>query len=458
MNYEKQEFKNGQVLTAECLNRMEDGIKGACEAAPPTCDSADCSKVLSYGANGFEWIDKPNVVDDENISTETTWSSQNIVDKLCPSFNESGAMVACKPLEGLPLEVVSHIVPKQAGSGDPSLTNIRPITGYDSVKLSRTGKNLLAYPYQETTNTNYGMSWLDNGDGSITLNGTTTVDWLTFCFHTGENLKKIRFVPGATYIFNAPPTGLSFVVAYKDETGKEHYVAPGQVIAWGDGYELTLCYLQINYAGTTFNNVTFYPQIELGTVATPFEPYKGDTFTIDIGQTVYGGKFNWQTGELTIDRETLVFDGGNIHFDWFGYTNGNAFGFRRIKPSATWESLCSHLKAKFTQTYGDIIITDVNVDGLMAYDQHFTSEQEANAWLAEQYANGTPFTVCYELRNPITIQLTPQEILALSGTNVLSSSTGDTDVSGKADPTAVIQDIYAKLNAVMATTAALTGV
>lgn len=59
MNYEKQEFKNGQVLTAECLNRMEEGIKGACEAVPPTCDSADCSKVLSYGANGFEWIDKP---------------------------------------------------------------------------------------------------------------------------------------------------------------------------------------------------------------------------------------------------------------------------------------------------------------------------------------------------------------------------------------------------------------
>lgn len=59
MQYEKQVFTNGQVLTAECLNRMEEGIKGACEAIPPTCDSTDCSKVLSYGPNGFEWIDKP---------------------------------------------------------------------------------------------------------------------------------------------------------------------------------------------------------------------------------------------------------------------------------------------------------------------------------------------------------------------------------------------------------------
>lgn len=56
MNYEKQNFVNGQVLTAECLNRMEEGIKGACDAVPPACDSADCSKVLSYGKDGYEWI------------------------------------------------------------------------------------------------------------------------------------------------------------------------------------------------------------------------------------------------------------------------------------------------------------------------------------------------------------------------------------------------------------------
>ena len=60
MQYEKQSFSNGQVLTAECLNRMEEGIKGACDAVPPTCDSTDCSKVLSYGKNGPEWVNMPS--------------------------------------------------------------------------------------------------------------------------------------------------------------------------------------------------------------------------------------------------------------------------------------------------------------------------------------------------------------------------------------------------------------
>lgn len=58
VNYEKQNFADGQILTADCLNRMEKGIKDACESVPSACKSADCSKVLSYGAAGFEWVDR----------------------------------------------------------------------------------------------------------------------------------------------------------------------------------------------------------------------------------------------------------------------------------------------------------------------------------------------------------------------------------------------------------------
>lgn len=63
MGYECQNFKNGQVLTADCLNKMEQGILDAFGAVPPACDDKDCSKVLSYGENGFEWIPLPDVTD-----------------------------------------------------------------------------------------------------------------------------------------------------------------------------------------------------------------------------------------------------------------------------------------------------------------------------------------------------------------------------------------------------------
>lgn len=65
MAYECQNFKDGQVLTADCLNRMEQGISDAFGAIPPACNNKDCSKVLSYGENGFEWIPVPEEVPPE---------------------------------------------------------------------------------------------------------------------------------------------------------------------------------------------------------------------------------------------------------------------------------------------------------------------------------------------------------------------------------------------------------
>lgn len=39
MDYSKQNFKNGQVLTAACLNRMEDGIYDACRTCTDLTES-----------------------------------------------------------------------------------------------------------------------------------------------------------------------------------------------------------------------------------------------------------------------------------------------------------------------------------------------------------------------------------------------------------------------------------
>ena len=41
--------------------------------------------------------------------------------------------------------------------------------------------------------------------------------------------------------------------------------------------------------------------IEYGSTATTFEPYQGDAYTADFGQTVYGGTLDWLTGVLTVE-------------------------------------------------------------------------------------------------------------------------------------------------------------
>lgn len=55
-----------------------------------------------------------HAVTDDTAVSKKPWSSKNTVDKLCPSFTESGAVVVCEPIEGYPLEVVSEI-PAEVG-------------------------------------------------------------------------------------------------------------------------------------------------------------------------------------------------------------------------------------------------------------------------------------------------------------------------------------------------------
>ena len=75
-------------------------------------------------------------LNDSAVNTTEAWSSKKIVDTLCPPFSVSGNPVTCNPVEGYPLSAVVTLEPKQAGTGDPSPENVRPISGYDSVTVT----------------------------------------------------------------------------------------------------------------------------------------------------------------------------------------------------------------------------------------------------------------------------------------------------------------------------------
>lgn len=315
-------------------------------------------------------------------------------------------------------DVISEIEPQQAGSGDPSLNNIRPITGYDSIKLSRTGKNL----FNVNVVQNSGTEVVNNGDGTLTV----TVPQAGAGVGMNQRLKDIApgLVVGETYVLSAKSTGASPLV----------YLY-GANIDWYFGRSLTITQEALDstvayYAGAPLVAVISDIQIEPGYTATAYEPYNDNsaTFTIDLGQTVYGGTFNWQTGELTIGWESHVFDGVNKAFDGgIGTANGNTYACAFIKPSAHQFPLCSHLKNSWAETYGYAYLTNTNLDVIMAFIKPFASIQEANDWLAEQYANGTPFTVCYELKDPITIQFPSHRISSIpKETNYLFGNTSIT--------------------------------
>lgn len=124
------------------------------EPAEPTPDVVQ--QILSAASNAEETaksvradvekieerLDEISKIDDTAITTTSPWSSKQIVDMLCPPLEESGNPVVCYPVAGYALGCKVSWEPTQEGSGDPSLDNVRPIKGRDSVTVERCGENL----------------------------------------------------------------------------------------------------------------------------------------------------------------------------------------------------------------------------------------------------------------------------------------------------------------------------
>lgn len=70
----------------------------------------------------------------------------------------------------------------------------------------------------------------------------------------------------------------------------------------------------------------------------------------------------------------------------------------------------------------------------------FASADELNAYLAAQYAAGTPVQIAYKLAEPVPFTATgAQPIPALSGTNTLLTDADSVSVSGRADLIRIIK-------------------
>ena len=172
--------------------------------------------------------------------------------------------------------------------------------------------------------------------------------------------------------------------------------------------------------------------------------------TIQLGQTVYGGTLDWTTGVLTATWKKIPLLSAR-KFSIYREIGITIPGLLDYSPAAgTGVGVCSHAPlSKDLNTPGMVygwgsaslywigVLSEIGV----------TTVTEFQNWLNAQSEEGTPVEVCVQTSEPITIQLTPTEILALSGVNTIYTDTGDTTVSGRADPNAIIQQLATRIAA-----------
>lgn len=215
-------------------------------------------------------------LNDDAINTTEAWSSKKIVDTLCPAFTVEGNPVTCQPVEGYPLGVKVSFSPRQEGEGDPSPENVRPISGYDSLSVTRCGKNLFG---------GESVEGIINAGNKQLMVGPIA-EYPTFI---------TRIKPGETYTASRKTTGIIRLGVSPEK--------PHLGMAFSKSLSTTGNNLRI-IAGENDKwiacNVPYYQndqvQLELGSSPTSYEPYQSDTYDITLPETVYGGSVDVVTG------------------------------------------------------------------------------------------------------------------------------------------------------------------
>lgn len=151
-------------------------------------------------------------------------------------------------------------------------TEYEPYIDQSTVKVTRCGKNILPYPFYNKTKSENGITFTDNEDGTLTVNGTAT-DNAFFHFVINESIK----VKGK-YVLSGMSGG----------SGSTYYIQPfisGKAVSGltegYKSYELDGILEKITMVvskGSTLNNLKVNLQLEQGEFATNFEPYNGTEY------------------------------------------------------------------------------------------------------------------------------------------------------------------------------------
>lgn len=305
--------------------------------------------------------------------------------------------------------------------------NIRPIKGRGSVTVERCGENLLKItPFAKIVNK--GVTFEYVAQGGIKISGTAT----------GRSDSPL-FVepllpPGKYYGLDQSNINASIVVT---RDGARYWQNTKGIFDIKTGDILHYWYISIN-AGTAIDTIV-YPYIVPGTTApTTYTPYIGQTNTLTLPETVYGGEVDAVTGEGNNNTKVITLDGNELKFSQSTSYYNLPF---HSAPGAVKGGVvgCSH----FNRTLLDVN-TNYEFCFMAASDiaDLFANVDDLNAYLAAQYAAGTPVQIAYKLATPIPFTATgAQPLPALAGVNTVLTDADSATVTGRADPIKRITDL-----------------
>lgn len=314
------------------------------------------------------------------------------------------------------VSVVANIVPVQSGTGTPSPSNPRPISGTDELTLTQQGANLFDY---STLQTGYRVIWgsgADYADASASKSDYILV----------KEGARIRF-SDSVYVLGYD-TEKTYLGAYINSTvgwlKQSGSLVVDMIIPKGTAY------IKIMDFGSISGTITSAFVVNYGATQSTDTTYRtARSYTKDLGQTVYSGSLNLVSGLLTITHRFQALDA----LSWA--KNGSTITF--------YSENLTGLQGETDDFYCSCYLPTINggYNGQNGKTSIKSSGDTSRIWVADNsYSTSADFkasltgqTAVLKLSTPIEVQLTPEEVNTFYGVNNFWADTGDTEVEYRAD-------------------------
>ena len=300
--------------------------------------------------------------------------------------------------------VLVTLNPKQSGSGTPSPTNVRPISGWDEVETVVSGVNV------------WDEEWEVGGYAGATGNPWNTTDRIR-----SKTTNYISVVPNTSYRIYSDAWGSGggkfFTVFFYD--ADKNYISysdpnNGTTFTTPNSAHFVRFAAQPSY-GTTYNNDI---SINYPSTDHDYHAYQGHTYTTDLPQTVYGGTLDVVSGVLTVDRAMV--DLGSLN-----WVKGSSTFYTPFATGKYYGGCICSIYQNVNATYDQMADKTVcmgNSQASVILRIRDDSLISSDATAFKTAMNGVQ--LCYELATPTTIQCDPQTVQTLIGDNNVWGGSG----------------------------------
>ena len=306
-------------------------------------------------------------------------------------------------------------------------SNICPITGWTGAKVTRCGKNL----FDSSSPYNFGNNY-------IVFGGTAQFIYNTY-LKAGTYTISVDGVSAYMYC-RLYGTTQNVAIKSRGESSASFTITTSGMYAF---------WLYSNAGDIRAEDVN-YVQIELGTTATAYEPYQGETYDITFPSeagTVYSGSITVNedgTGQLVVDRvcESKT---------WGDLTNAVGLGENERRkftlehtPKFTLINAADDTRCNVIGVYS----AGYSMDTIHMY---IANTDYAWIYMAKNTAASTEIQLSFTIAEPIVYELTALEVLeTLKGVNNIWANCGAVSVTYRADtktyvdnaiPSVPVQDV-----------------